>query len=115
MVGYIGGIVILTKLGYRPFEAIAFGFVLAIAAGFFFVPPQKRNRVIPKRVRQAVIERDLRGAKFDATIHHIDHIVPFSKGGDHSPVNLRVLPKRENLSRGAKMPTTRDFRKRKLT
>jgi 5-methylcytosine-specific restriction endonuclease McrA len=102
-------------MGYPPLESLAFSFVLGVATGLLFVPRPDRSRVIPKRVRQAVIERDLKGAKFDATIHHIDHIVPFSKGGDNSPVNLRVLPKRENLSRGAKMPTNKDFRKRKIT
>jgi HNH endonuclease len=114
LAGYVGGILVTTRLGYSAIEAAIFSFVLAIAAGFFFVHRPPRRRVLPKRVRQAVIARDLKGARFDATIHHIDHIVPFSKGGDNSETNLRVIPKKENLSRGARMPKMRDFRKNKI-
>jgi len=109
MIGYIGGLVALVKLGYRPFEGVAFGFVLAIALAFYFVPRPNRSRVIPKHIRRAVIQRDLKGAQFDSTIHHIDHIVPYSKGGDHSLANLRVIRKTENLQRGARSPELRDF------
>jgi hypothetical protein len=112
---YLGGFFLLMRLGYKPLESLAFAFVLGVATGFYFVPRPERSRAIPKHVRQAVIARDLKGAKFDGTIHHIDHIVPFKLFGDHSVTNLRVLPKKENLSRGAKMPTMRDFRKRKIT
>ena len=34
--------------------------------------------------------------------HHIDHIVPISKGGVHREWNLRILPASENLSKNAK-------------
>jgi hypothetical protein len=111
LIAYAIGIEVATQTGHTLVESLVFAVVLMVAAGFYFVRPPNRNRVIPKRVRQAVIKRDLKGAKFDATIHHLDHIVPFSKGGDNSPVNLRVLPKRENLSRGAKMPKMKDFRR----
>ena len=35
--------------------------------------------------------------------HHVDHIIPLSKGGPHLPWNLRVITKDENLSKGAKI------------
>ena len=60
-------------------------------------------------MRRAVIARDLQGAPFNPKLHHLDHIVPFSKGGDHSVKNLRVLAKTENLRRGARMPKLKDF------
>jgi len=106
---YFAGIFILVKMGYSQFEAIAFGFVLAIAAGFLFVRPPSRSRVIPKHIRRIVIERDLKGMPFDSNIHQIDHIVPYSKGGDHSLSNLRVISKTENLRRGARMPRLREL------
>lgn len=37
--------------------------------------------------------------------HHVDHIVPLSKGGPHHPANLQILPEKINLRKGAKLPT----------
>jgi 5-methylcytosine-specific restriction endonuclease McrA len=36
-------------------------------------------------------------------IHHVDHIIPISKGGLHHQDNLQVLTKKENLSKGNKI------------
>jgi hypothetical protein len=106
---YFGVIGVLAKLAFSPVEAIAFGFLSAIAGGLLFVRPPKRDRRIPSAIRRAVIERDLKGERFDSRIHHLDHIVPFSKGGDHSMENLRVLSRSRNLQRGARMPKLRDL------
>jgi len=106
---YLGVIGVLLKLGFSPLEALAFGFLSAIAGGFLFVSPPKRDRRILPAVRRAVIARDLRGERFDSRIHHIDHVVPFSKGGDHSPENLRVVSRSRNLQKGARMPRLRDL------
>lgn len=99
----------LMKLGYKPFESLAVGILLGIAGGFVLVRPPFRNRIIPAHVKRAVIERDLKGERFDSTIHHIDHIVPYSRDGDHSVANLRVISKTENLRRGARMPKWREL------
>jgi 5-methylcytosine-specific restriction endonuclease McrA len=66
----------------------------------------KRSRRIPKGTRRAVIERDVlsKGEKYNPKKVHIDHNVPFSKGGSHTLDNLRVIPKEENLRKGAKNP-----------
>jgi hypothetical protein len=100
---------ILPHYGYTQNQAMAMGFVSGVAAGFLFVKSRSTSRRIPKRIRQAVIARDLKGEKFDPRQYHIDHRVPFSRGGDHSMANLRVKPKEENLAKGARMPRFRDL------
>lgn len=35
--------------------------------------------------------------------HHVDHIIPVSKGGLHHPNNLQILTAKENLEKGAKL------------
>jgi len=62
-----------------------------------------RERHIPDDVRAAVFERDGAvcfecGSVDDLTL---DHIVPFSHGGEHTVGNLRVLCRRCNSARGA--------------
>lgn len=70
---------------------------------------ERRSRHIPRATRCTVIERDLRGEKFDPEKHHIDHVWPFSKGGSHTADNLRVIAKKKNLRKGAKRPRMRDM------
>jgi hypothetical protein len=36
--------------------------------------------------------------------HHVDHILPLSRGGAHCSANLRVTSAPENLSKGAQLP-----------
>ncbi len=36
-------------------------------------------------------------------MHHVDHIIPLSKGGLHHQDNLQVLTKEENLKKGNKI------------
>jgi HNH endonuclease len=105
---YAAGVAVLRRLGYSAFEMAAFSFLLALSPLAFMRPP-KRTRYIPKHVKRAVIARDLKGQPFNPRTHHIDHIQPFSKGGDHSVKNLRVVAREYNLRRGAKRPTVQDF------
>ena len=88
-------------------ELVIAGFVTLIFFGRW--QGKKRSRTIPKMTRRAVIDRDLKGEKFDPERHHIDHIWPFSKGGSHTVDNLRVIEKRSNLRKGAKRPRMRDM------
>ena len=57
-------------------------------------------------MRREVFERDLGSlSNWDGNRYHLDHRVPHSRGGDNSVRNLRVVEKRKNLRKGAKMPT----------
>lgn len=77
--------------------------------GFARSQNEKRSRYIPKSVRRAVIDRDLKGEKFDPRKHHVDHVWPFARGGSHTTDNLRVIEKKKNLQKGAKRPRIRDM------
>ena len=94
-----------------PIEAIVAGGFVGLGAGWLFVKHPSRSRRISKTVHAKVIERDLtsKGLKWDSTKHHIDHVMPFSRGGDNSIRNLRVTEKLKNLSEGRKLPRFRDF------
>ena len=35
--------------------------------------------------------------------HHVDHIIPVSKEGEHHPDNLQILTATENLKKGSKI------------
>jgi hypothetical protein len=93
--------------GSSPKELAIAGFVALIF--FNHWQNQKRSRYIPKSVKRAVIERDLEGEEYDSSKHHIDHVWPFSKGGSHTPDNLRVIAKKKNLQKGAKRPRMKDM------
>lgn len=45
----------------------------------------------------------------DGIQYHVDHIVPISKGGMHDPYNLQIIPAKDNLEKGSKVPTPEEF------
>lgn len=102
---------LLMKRGLPSVEAIPFGALIGLGAAWIVVKQPKMDRRIPTAIRRAVIYRDLgsKGLKWDSSRHHIDHIVPFSRNGDNSLRNLKVIDKTANLRKGAKMPKMRDF------
>lgn len=48
--------------------------------------------------------RDI-ATEITGTEHHVDHIQPLSKGGQHVPWNLQILTAAENLKKGSRCPT----------
>jgi hypothetical protein len=112
--GYLITALILAQQRLPPAEAVIFAVLAGLGCQWLLVKPPKNERRIPKAVRRAVIARDLtsKGLKWDPRRHHIDHVVPFSRGGDHSTRNLRVIEKQRNLSKGNRMPSFWDFLKR---
>jgi HNH endonuclease len=114
LVGYLITALILAHQRLPPIEAVILAMLAGLGGQWLLVHPPKNERRIPKAVRRAVIARDLtsRGLKWNPQRHHIDHVVPFSRGGDHSTRNLRVMEKERNLSKGDKMPSLWDFLRR---
>ena len=102
---------ILAEQGLPVGEAVAVGLFAGLGLGWLLVKIPKRNRRIPKAMRRQVIARDLtsKGLKWNSAKYHIDHVVPFSRGGDHSLRNLRVVEKESNLRKGGRMPSMREF------
>lgn len=100
----------LQSQSVNPSQAGIAGILAGLVAALLFARNRgRRSRYIPRRIRRAVIARDLKGERFDPAKHEVDHIVPYSKGGDHSERNLRVVPKKQNRQRGSKMPRLRDL------
>jgi hypothetical protein len=106
---YFGGAVVLSRSGYPQSTVILGAALLGLSAKLIVKRPSD-TRYIPKSMKRAVIERDLpEGEEYDSKRHHFDHTVAFSKGGDTSVRNLRLLSKEKNLRKGAKRPRLRDF------
>lgn len=69
------------------------------------IDPDKIREHIPQQVRRSVIRRDghvCQICRLDVAPDdiHLDHIVPFSKGGRDNPGNLRVTHSTCNMRRG---------------
>src|ERR1022692_2261494 len=76
------GTIVLTSHGYTVIESGLFSIAVGMVAAFVLVRPASRTRRIPTKVRRYVIARDLKGERFNPKLHDIDHIVPYSRGGD---------------------------------
>lgn len=63
----------------------------------------RRSRKIPNSTRKYVLARDGYRCKYCGSESNleIDHIFPFSRGGDHGENNLQVLCRSCNSSKGA--------------
>lgn len=111
LVIYLVAALVLNKQGLPPLEAVAVGLLAGMGCAWLLINPPRSDRRIPVAVRREVIARDLtsKGLKWDPAKYHIDHMVPFSRGGDSSPRNLRVIEKQKNMRKGSKMPGFWDF------
>lgn len=70
------------------------------------IAPAARRPAIPTWIRRHVIERDgyvcgICAGDVEPTDVHLDHIKPWSHGGEHSADNLRVTHSLCNIKRGA--------------
>jgi hypothetical protein len=111
---YLIATLVLSRQGVGQFESVLVGMLAGMGCAWLLVSPPKGGRRIPTAIRREVIARDLtsKGLKWDPTKYHIDHLVPFSRGGDNSVKNLRVIERDKNLRKGRKMPGFWDFLKK---
>lgn len=109
LVMYFLGAVFLSQRGYPPSTVLLGAILIGLSAKFIVKRPSS-SRYIPRHIKRAVIERDLpEGEEYDSRRHHLDHTVAYSKGGDTSVRNLRLIDRTRNLRKGAKRPQLRDF------
>jgi hypothetical protein len=108
---YLVMAIVLSRQRLPPVEAVFLGALAGLGSAWLLVKSPARDRRIPKGLRRQVIARDLisEGLKWDPAKYHIDHVVPFSRGGDNSLRNLRVVEKQKNLRKGGSMPSFLDF------
>ena len=70
------------------------------------IPEERQNgRTIPQSVKEEVLERDngMCVVCGSTTNLHFDHIIPFSKNGNNTTKNIRLLCAKHNLEQGASM------------
>ncbi|MEK6815850.1 MAG: HNH endonuclease signature motif containing protein [Nitrospirota bacterium] len=105
---YMATAAYLVQAGRPQAEAIL---VAVLVLVFFMVladklVPRQRSRHVRRVERRkaiATFERET-GQKYSPRRHDIDHVVPFSRGGNNTAENLRVLPRSQNRSKGARSP-----------
>ena len=88
----------------NTFLSMLIGFAVATIADTLFFAPRSRN--IQQDARDEIIRKfEARsGQKYDPSLHDVDHVVPFARGGVNSMDNLRVTERRTNRSKRAKTP-----------
>jgi len=106
LIGFALAAAVAPSLGFKGSDATVAAYIVA---GLAVATAKPRSRHISAKVRRKVIERDLKGQKYDPKKHHVDHVWPYSRGGSSTEDNLRVLDKRENLKKGAKKPRIKDL------
>lgn len=72
------------------------------------VDPSAAREPIPLPIKAAVIERDWPNCQICGGLvafgeHHLDHIHPYSRGGEHTVANLRLTHDICNMRRGARI------------
>lgn len=79
--------------------------VARLKLGYIPPDPTPRSRVIDASTRREVMERDGEVCAYCQTTDgpfHLDHITPFSKGGENTADNLTVSCQFCNISKGSK-------------
>jgi hypothetical protein len=81
LVVYLAIVKLLAQQSLPPIEVVFIAVFVGLGASWLLIKVPKRERRIPKRMRQRVIERDLasKGLEWDPAKYNIDHVVPYSR------------------------------------
>lgn len=95
-------------------------FVIAIIVLILLLRGKKRSRNIPSKSKRLAWAKFVQeyysdpaneGKPLRKKDYEFDHHMPFSEGGGHDPENIRVITRKENRKKGAKIPENdRDVR-----
>lgn len=93
------------NINFNVNTAIIFIFII----DFLFImllPKQKRIRYISAETKKKLIENFERktGKTYNSREYEIHHIIPYSKGGNNTIDNLKLIPKHKNRAINNKSP-----------
>jgi hypothetical protein len=102
---YLVAIYLGVRYGLPGAQPVILGVLAALAATALF-PQKKRSRYVPAAESRRVkaLHALSTGRKFRKGRDELHHEVPFSKGGNTTADNLRVIDRKENRRLGAKSP-----------
>jgi len=69
-----------------------------------YIPVMSRNLAWSTFVQEFYSHPENKKRPLRRRDYEFDHLIPFARGGTHDPGNIRVIPRTENRSKGAKMP-----------
>jgi hypothetical protein len=92
-----------SESGVRQDHSQVFGVLTAV--GMFAAFPKRRRRIRESDRRRAIARFELKtGKKFNPRRHELDHVIPFSRGGNSTADNLEVVEKARNRRKGSRAP-----------
>lgn len=95
-----------TKGNVKSFFGLFIVLLVFIAIFSKLLPKQKRTRHISTATKKMLIENfeQRTGKTYDPRKYEIHHIIPYSKGGNSTTENLKIIPKHKNRAISNKSP-----------
>ncbi len=83
-----------------------FGVIVFLFIFSKLYPKQKRNRYIPENIKKRLIKEfeSRTGKKYNSRQYEIHHIIPYSRGGNSTIDNLKIIPRHKNRKIKDKSP-----------
>ena len=93
------------RINFNVNTTIIFIFIIDFLF-IIFLPKQKRTRYISAETKTKLIEKFEKktGKTYNTREYEIHHIIPYSKGGNSTIDNLKIIPKHKNRAISNKSP-----------